>query len=167
MDKSKMMLVIIIALLVLLLGTVVGVGLVLFRMADGGSENFREPRPPGVEAAPRPGDIRTVSLGQMTANLALGPGGRSDNVIVEIDVGLNALADPSELEDFYAVFTRQTALARAVALDVFVSRTYEETRSLEGRRETQEIMKRELQDAFDSNLIVTVTFSHFNAVRGR
>lgn len=166
MDKSKLMMVVIIALLLMLLGTVVGVGVFLITRVSE-DVNWTEPQPPGVTEVIMPADLITVSLGTMTANLALGPNNRSDNVLVEVDVGLNAMVDDSEFEKFYAVFNRGIPIARAEVLDVFVSRTYYEVRTSEGRAETAEIIKLRLQDAFGSNLIVSVSFSEFNAHRGR
>lgn len=167
MDKSKMMMVIIIALLVLLLGTVVGVGVYLINLSDDeGGWDIQQP--PGVHDILMPEDLRTVSLETMTANLQLGPNNRSDNLVVEVVVGLNAhhTVDAEELEEFYGVFTRGIPVARAVAFDVFLNRTYEEVRTAEGRAETAEILTHALQEAFGSNLIVTVMFSEWNAVRG-
>jgi len=166
MDKSKMMMAVIIALLLLLLGTVVGVGLYLVRVS-GGDSNWTEPQDPAVIPVVRPGDLRTVSLGSLTANLALGPNNRSDNLVLEVNVGLNATVPTSELEDFYDIFNRGIPIARSEVLDVLVHRTYDQVRTGEGRAETAEIIKYRLQEAFDSNLIVTISFPQWNAVRGR
>jgi len=169
MDKSKMMMVVIIALLILLLGTVVGVGVYLINLSDSNG-GVNEPQAPAVHGVPVPADLRLVELGQMTANLALGPGGRSDNVVVNVTIGLNASdsIDEDELEEFYNfISTRGIIIARDVALRTLLSRTYDQVRSVEGQMEAQEAMMYALQDAFGSNLIVQVFFSEWNAVRGR
>ena len=165
MDKSKLMMVIIIALLVLLLGTVVGVGVYLINLSDNdGGHDI--PQAPGTHSIIMPGDMFQVPLGQQTANLALGPNNRSDNIVFEAVVSLNA-TDEDELEEFYGVLTRSLSVARNEVFNVFVSRTYEEVRTLEGRAETAEIIKHRLQEAFGSNLIVAVIFDEYNVVRGR
>ncbi|MCL2223882.1 MAG: flagellar basal body-associated FliL family protein [Defluviitaleaceae bacterium] len=168
MDKSKMMMAIIIALLVLLLGTVVGVGFYLISVSGGDTANFGEPQGPVVQGPVMPEHMRTVSLGSMTANLALGPNNRSDNLVLEVEVGINAheSVDASELEQFYGVFNRSIPIARSEVLNVLVTRTYDEIRTYEGRQETAEIMKYRLQEAFGSNLIISVHFPEWHAVRG-
>ncbi|MCL2355857.1 MAG: flagellar basal body-associated FliL family protein [Defluviitaleaceae bacterium] len=167
MDKSKMMMVVIILLLVLLLVTVGAVSFFLLR-------NFPRPQDVQVNGARSgesiivltPADMRLVSLGQQTANLAAGPGGRNDNIVLSVDVGLNATVSDSELDEFYATFTRSISAARSIVLDVLVARTFDEVRTLEGRAETAEIIKYALQEAFGSNLIVDVFFDEWNVVRG-
>lgn len=164
MDKSKMMMGIIIALLVLLIITVVGVSIWLVnqshRSGDNGGFVIGNTGDPTIR------DIQTVSLGSMTANLALGPNGRSDNLVVTVDIGLDTRGDEAYFEEFYADLNRNIPAARSEVLNVFVSRTYEEIRTLEGRQETAEILKNHLQEAFGSNLIVTVMFPEWTAVRG-
>ena len=169
MDKSKMMMIIIIALLVLLLGTVVGVGVYLINLSSTDNSEWVEQQQPVTVGDLRPSDLRLVSLDSVTANLAPGPGGRSDNIVVEVYVGLNASTsiDEAELDEFYAIFNRGLPIARSIVFDVFVTREYDEIRTLEGRAETAEIIRNELQEAFGSNLIVSIFFSNWNVVRGR
>jgi flagellar basal body-associated protein FliL len=168
MDKSKMMMIIIIALLVLLLGTVVGVGVYLISLADDDTATFVEHDGPAVTTILMPEDMYMVSLGErVTANLALGPNNRSDNVIFNVDVGLNHTVDASEFDEFYGMFNQRLSIARAEVLGVFLTRTYDEVRTREGRDETAEMIKYRLQEVFGSNLIVSVVFSDWNAVRGR
>jgi flagellar basal body-associated protein FliL len=168
MDKSKMMMIIIIALLVLLLGTVVGVGVYLINLADSDSA-WHEEQGPATTSVLTPAEMRLIPLESMNANLALGPGGRSDNLVVEVVVGLNASdsIDVAELDRFEADFNRSIAAARSKALEILVSRTYDEVRTLEGRAETAELILYALQEEFGSNLIVRVFFNEWTAVRGR
>jgi flagellar basal body-associated protein FliL len=153
--------------LVLLLGTVVGVGVYLINLSDSESA-WHDEQLPVTTTVLTPAELRLVSLGEpMNINLALGPGGRNDNLVVEVVVGLNDTVDDDEIEAFYNTFTSRIAIARSTALDVFVTRTYDEVRTLEGRAETAEILKYALQEAFSSNLIVDVFFNEWTAVRGR
>jgi len=153
--------------LVLLLGTVIGVGVYLISLSNDDAAHFNEPQRVEVTHDLTPSDMVFISLGEMTANLALGPNNRSDNAWLEVSVGLNATIEEAELEEFYGVVTRGIPVARAEVFNVFVTRTYEELRTLEGRQATEEIIKYRLQEVFASNLIVDVSFSNFNAVRGR
>jgi flagellar basal body-associated protein FliL len=167
MDKSKMMMIVIIALLVLLLGTVVGVGVYLISLADDDVTRFETPADPNVTQITMPGDMTMISLDSVIANLALGPNNRSDNVVTNVYVGIDRTRDEEEYEEFYEIFMRSLSIARAEVLNVLVSRTYDEVRTLEGRLETGETIKLRLQEVFGSNLIVYVTFSEWHAVRGR
>jgi len=166
MDKSKMMMVIIILLLVLLLGTVVAVSFLLVNNFVGIDSNHAEVQATRTETVLTPGDMRLIPLGQQTANLALGPGGRNDNIVVSVEVGLDATGSESDLEDFYATFNRSIPAARSIVFDILVERTFDEVRTLEGRAETGELIKYALQEAFGSNLIVDVFFDEWNVVRG-
>jgi flagellar basal body-associated protein FliL len=168
MDKSKMMMVIIIALLVLLLGTVVGVGAYLMSMTspEGGWNEPVEAPPAGVIAI---ADMRIVSLGDnMIANLYQISGSRQDTVSVDIIVGLDERTHISsdELEAFYDTFNRRIAVARSVANEIFVTKTFDELSTLEGRREAAEDIKNQLQEVFQSNLIVHVSFPNMVVIRG-
>ncbi|MCL1846240.1 MAG: flagellar basal body-associated FliL family protein [Defluviitaleaceae bacterium] len=168
MDKSKMMMAVIILLLVLLLGTVVAVSFLLMnRINTQPSGNLAEAQiGPITERVLTPADMRLVPLGQQTANLQLGPGGRNDNIVVSVEVGLDATVPPADLEDFYAAFNRSIPAARSVVFDILVERTFDEVRTLEGRAETSEIIKYALQEAFGSNLIVDIFFDEWNVVKG-
>ncbi|MCL1862571.1 MAG: flagellar basal body-associated FliL family protein [Defluviitaleaceae bacterium] len=170
MDKSKLMMIIIIALLVLLLGTVIGVGVYLITISNEDPTPFHDPGRVVVNQDLTPSDMIFVQLGElMTANLAPGPNNRSDIIRLEVTVGLNAhpSVDEDELEDFYGVMTRGIPAARAEVFNVLITRTYEELRTLEGRLAVEEIMKHQLQDLFSSNLIVDVSFSDVIVSRGR
>jgi flagellar basal body-associated protein FliL len=124
-----------------------------------------EPLPPVVADDILPWNLRSVSLGSFTANLALGTSDRSDSLVLEVVVGLNADAD--YIEEIYERINDSIHVARSEILDVLLSRTYYQVRTLEGRAETAEIIKNHLQNLFHSNAIVTVVFPEWYAVRGR
>lgn len=166
MDKSKVMMGIIILLLVLLLGTVVAVSFLMINRFTRAARAFDGPAVVETATVLTPADMRLVPLDQQRANLALGPGGRNDNIVLEVVVGLNATVNESELEEFYTDFNRGISAARSIVFDILVERTFDEVRTLEGRAETAEIIKYELQNAFGSNLIVAVFFDEWNVVRG-
>jgi flagellar basal body-associated protein FliL len=161
MDKSKMMMGIIIALLLLLIGTVVGVGLYLMSQVPGEAPSIK-PLPEDVISIK---DMRIVQLGEKITNLAPGPGGRLDFISCEITVGLDERKPGEEFEEFYAEFNKNIPLALGIADNVLIQRTFEEMRTLEGKQETAEIIKNALQQAFESNLIVDVTFNKYTVDR--
>jgi flagellar basal body-associated protein FliL len=151
----------------MLLLTVVGVGVYLINLADTEITVWEDPQGVATETQLRPSDLELVSLDQITANLAPGPNGRSDNIVVEVYVGLNATGDEAQLTEFLSSFNRGLPIARSIVFDVFVTREYDAITTLEGRAETAELIRNELQEAFGSNLIVSVFFSNWNVVRGR
>ncbi|MCL1843924.1 MAG: hypothetical protein FWF79_08930 [Defluviitaleaceae bacterium] len=167
MDKSKMMMIIIIALLVLLLGTVVGVAVHLVFMGGDDVTVWNEPGQPGVVQPIRPADVYGISLERITTSLAPGPGGRVDSIIVEPYVGLDGRVDEEELNAFINEFNRGINLARAEAIRVFLALEFDEIRTNEGRDAAAEILKNRLQELFESNLIVKVSFPEWNVLRGR
>ena len=169
MDKSRMMMIIIIALLVLLLGVVVGVGVWLIRIPGSGVEDWDRQQPPELSVILTPRDLEIFTLEPMTTNLALGSDGRSNHVVATLVIGINAheTVDAKELEEFLADFERKLPVVRSIALEVFGSLLASDVRSVEGRANAAEIIKLNLQETFNSNLIVSVFYSDWNLVEGR
>jgi len=166
MDKSKLMLIIIIALLILLVGAVLAVGVWFIRTTPVEAD-WGDHQAPGVTHELSPQDIVWVTLDSITTNLAQGPGGRMDYIVAEVLVGINGTVPQDELESFEATFYRSLALARSEAISTFVSLTLEEVITPEGQNMTAEIIKNRLQVAFESPLIVSVSFSDWTIQRGR
>jgi len=169
MDKSKLMMFIIIALLVLLLGTVVGVTFYLIGLVgDDSLTDFQR-----VEAAELPPslslmDLREVPLGdRIVTNLAIGERGTSDTVATGVILGVNNTGDQGELEEFVDAITERVRMARGIAINVFGDLTYEQVRSPEGQQAAAEEIMSRLQAAFSTNLIIHVGFYDWNVQRGR
>ena len=168
MDKSKLMMIIIISLLVLLLGTVVGVTFYLINLVgDGAPEDFHVVD----EQAPPPNigfmDLVEVPLGRITTNLAIGERGTSDTVMLEVILGVNNTVDQSEIDEFVEQMNDRIGFARGQVNTVFGGLTYEEVRTPEGQKAAQEEITSRLQAAFQTNLIIDVQFSEWFAQRGR
>jgi len=124
------------------------------------------PRRPPANAVPHAPDIPVFSLGSIVAYLAPIASGRVHQVTAEVDIGLvdSALLDSTDtrqLDDIRNALTEEVELARTTVSQVFATRTIEEANPLEGRREMQTEMLHALQEAFDTDIIVTVTFSSF------
>jgi len=171
MDKSKLMMVIIIVLLVLLLGTVVGVTFYLINLVgDSGTTIEARELDDRDDRVGRPFslmDIDEVPMDQMMVNLAIGPRGTSDFVMVEVVIGVDNRGDASELAAFKTNLNNRLRLASGIVNTVFGELTYEEVRTTEGQSATEEEIMRRLQTAFETNLILQVSFSEFFAQRGR
>jgi len=169
MDKSKLMMIIIIALLVLLLGTVVGVTFYLINLVgDDSPENFHVTDAPAPPPHLHFRDLAEVPLGErISTNLAIGDQGTSDLVSVEVVLGVNNTGDQSEIDEFIASVSDRLGMARGIAISVFGELTYDEVRTPEGQLAAAEEMKSRLQTVFATNLIVHVGFSDWFAARGR
>lgn len=167
MDKSRLMMFVIIALLVILIGTVVGGIVILMRPAPD-PEIWADP----PEQLPLPVqrrsfmDLIEVSLGErINTNLATGLDGRPAIVLTEVAVGVDGLADQAEIDAFMASFEARIAFARAVILDEFGKALYDDVNSVEGRAALAEVMTQALQEQFETNLIIRVFFSEWNLQR--
>jgi flagellar basal body-associated protein FliL len=169
MDKSKLMMIIIIALLVLLLGTVVFVTFYLINLVgndDPGVHTQIVDRE--IPAHITMGDLDEVSLGdRMTINLAIGDRGTSDTAAFEIVVGIHNAGDQSAVDGIISSINARQGMARGIVIGVLGDLTYEEVRTPEGRSAAAEEVMTRLQTAFESPLIVKVEFSEWFAMRGR
>ncbi|MCL2216340.1 MAG: flagellar basal body-associated FliL family protein [Defluviitaleaceae bacterium] len=168
MDKSKLMMIIIIALLVLLLGTVVGVTFYLINLVGDESPDFQQAEdrtlPPNLSLM----DLVEIPLGErFSTNLAIGEHGTSDTVLASIVLGINNTGEQGEIDDFVDDVNDRIRMARGIVLDVLGERTYEQVRTPEGRNAAAEEIKLRLQAAFSTNLIILVEFPEWFVQRGR
>jgi flagellar basal body-associated protein FliL len=171
MDKSKLMMTIIIALLVLLLGTVVGLAIYFMSFGDGiDSRDWHQQQfiRPG-DRGPSLMDLEIIPLGdRVSTNLASGvPGRPSDMVTSYIEVGIDSRGDDGEFNTFVTAFNQRISAARSIAIRVLNDLTYDEVRTTEGQAAAAEVIMRRLQEEFDSELVVRVFFSDWQVVRGR
>ena len=153
MDKSKPMMIIIIALLVLLLGTVVAV--TLFLITSFGGDGGPDESGPRITPTPhiQPGDISWHELEEIRTNLLEPPTGRNAFILVSLMVGVNNAAPRAEVQAFELAFNYQRA--RTIANEVFFSATYSEAKSPEGRAAIEERILNRLQLEF-GHLVINV-----------
>ena len=169
MDKSRLMMIVIIALLVILIGTVIGTTIFLLSGPDPDPDIFAEVPDP-VHHLQRTSlmDMVEVSLGErFQTNLATGIDGRVAIVIAEVVVGMDGEADLAELESFIMSFNARIGMARSVIIQEFGSAYFEDVNTPEGQLALAETMTRSLQEQFESNLILRVFFSDWTVQRGR
>ena len=169
MDKSRLMMIVIIALLVILIGTVIGTTLFLLSGNDPALDIFAEVHDP-VHHPQRITlmDMVEVSLGErFQTNLATGADGRVAMVFSEVVVGLDGQADPAELEPFIISFNARQGMARAVIISEFGNAFFDDINTPEGKMALAETMTLALREQFDSNLILRVFFSDWTISRGR
>ena len=169
MDKSRLMMIVIIALLVILIGTVVGTTLFLLSGNDPDPDIFAE-APDPIHHPQRTSlmDMVEVSLGErFQTNLATGADGRVAMVIAEVVVGMDGDADVDELGTFIMSFNARLGMARSVIIQEFGNAHFEDVNTPEGQLELAETMTRALREQFESNLILRVFFSDWTVQRGR
>ena len=169
MDKSRLMMIIIIALLVILIGTVVGTTLFLLSGPDPDPEIFAEvPEPVHHPQRTSLMDMVEVPLGErFQTNLATGADGRIAMVIAEVVVGLDGEAPLDELDPFITSFNARIGMARSIIIHEFGNAHFDDVNSPEGQMALAETMTRALQEQFESNLILRVFFSDWTVQRGR
>ena len=168
MDKGRVMMVVIIALLVILIGTVVG-GIIFLSRPGADPDAFAEVADP-VHHPQRVGlmDMVEVSLGErFTTNLAIGQDGRMGMVMTEVVVGVDGLADAAELEAFLINFNARQGFARAVIINEFGNAHFDDVNTVEGQLALGEVMTNALREQFETNLVLRVFFSDWNVQRGR
>jgi flagellar basal body-associated protein FliL len=161
MEKSKLMMIIIIALLVLLLGTVVGVSLYALKLFNENSDpeaRAAANQPQVVKNLTRE-QITSVSLGDpITTNLQKGDDGKSHFAILSVEVGYDNTVK-NESDAFGLVLAENIKYARSVALSCIYGRKYEELQDMDGLNELAAEILQKLQEGFNSQMIVEVTIS--------
>jgi len=156
MDKSKLMMTIIIALLIILLGTVVAVTLYLINFVGDGDTVIPEAGPAHVLSVT---DLEPISLGDLiTTHLAYGADGRVRMIRTGITVGIDTTGNAAEYTTFISDFTHRINFARGLAVTTLNGLTYDQIRTPEGQLMTAEMILNGLQELFETNLIVNVTF---------
>ena len=166
MDKSKLMMIIIIALLVILLGTVIAV--TVFLIGTVGGDGGEQP-PLVVAALPQQqlsiSELEPINLGDspIATHLAYGADGRARQVRAEVIIGIDP-RDEDAFEEFMSNFGPRVRFARSIAITIFNGLTYEQVRTPEGQAMVAEMIRDSLQEAFNTNLIVAVSFSEWVVV---
>jgi flagellar basal body-associated protein FliL len=161
MERSKLMMIIIIALLVLLLGTVVGVSVYVMNMIRSQTSL--------VESADNPiaqrwslEDTTSIQLGDtpIVTNLARSESGGNHFIRVSAWVGfLNTEKKASDT--LAATLEDNIHIARSIALACIKGSTYEELSDPEGKVNLENKILLRLQEEFESNLIVFVSMDDY------
>ena len=160
MEKSNLMMIVIIVLLVALLGTVVAVTLYAFNMVQ--NMETMAAHDGGWDRSVRtllPGEITYVMIGDpITTNLSTADGGARGNLArLQLTVGFDN-TQGSESDDMATRLEEQAVSIRMMALDIVGNRTIDEL-SAQGARDVlaAEILEI-LQHDFRTNMIVSVGF---------
>ena len=157
MEKSNLMMIVIIVLLVALLGTVVGVTFFAFNMMRSMEAQAAE-----FERAQRylhPDEITHVMIGDaIVTNLASEAGTISNNIAsVRLVVGFDNTMG-RESETVAELINEHMTYIRMVALASLGSRTFSELNNQGGRDALSAELLETLQNDFRTNMIVSVGF---------
>jgi flagellar basal body-associated protein FliL len=161
MEKSKLMMIVIIALLVLLLATVVGVSFYIMGLVN--SQEALDPNaPPQAARALSLEEQQVVSLGEpIVTNLARDPnaGPRDRGRMIRISVLFSYdITDSKLAAELAAKIDANLHIARSIALACIISSTYEDLSDAEGMANLADKIKIRLQEEFETSLIVSVYF---------
>ena len=159
MEKSSLMMIVIIFLLVALLGTIVGVTFYAFNMVqnmEAQAAGF------GFERQVRvlhPDDISYIMIGEpITTNLAAEGGAIGNHMArVQLAVGYDNTQGRESNEAAQLIQENMTVI-RMMAIDALGNRTFQELSTQGSRNELAYELLYSLQNDFRSNMIVSVGF---------
>ena len=161
MEKSKLMMIFIIVLLLALLGTVVAVSLYVMSMVrnmDGGLAGLGQPTRPSPTRVLTAEEINNITIGSpLTTNLAYRDGGGRRMIRAQIMVGYDS-TQGSDSAAVRSLIENEAEFIRAVLLMEISNSYYEELSASGGRAILADRILRRLQDEYNNNLIVQVVF---------
>jgi flagellar basal body-associated protein FliL len=162
MEKGKLMMVIIIALLVILLGAVVGVSIYVMNLINSQTTIADVVNAQSQIATSLSIDEKaSMSLGDaIVTNLATGADGRKHFISVNGYIAYD-IRDKKASDTFATKLTNNIHIARSIALACIISSTYEDLRDPDGMSILADRITRRLQEEFETNLIVDVYLSDF------
>jgi len=162
MGKDKLMMIIIIALLVIILGTVAGVSVYLINLmnkqANGeatGDETI------AAVIALKPDEMTPVVLGdEILTNLAKGPENKQRILKAQVVLRYDNTQGKAST-DFATLLEINVDVARSIALACMRSQTGEVLETPEGQDDLAVLIKTRLQEEFHTTLIVDVMFRNW------
>ncbi len=160
LEKNKILMVVIIALLVILLAAIAFLGFSVSKFLSGPKDDNTEVTDTTEISVPVD-KIQTVNLSRPIAtNLLKGADGASHNISVNPVIGVN-ITNKKEGEKIVTLLTEKESIVRDICGDIVRSKTYEELSRPDGKDLLcQEILER-LQEEFSSDLIYQVYADDF------
>ena len=155
MEKIKPLMMTIIVLLVVVLG---GVGFVVYSMQGMAGYASSEPVRTEGSSMLTLDQIEKVALSSPISTNLLGTGGAQHFVNINLAVGVNN-TDTRDSPKILDSLRSSEAVIRDVVLGVIRSQSYHDLIQPEGQDLLREHIKTQLQETFDSNLIVQVFIS--------
>lgn len=163
MEKNKVMMIVIIALLVILLGAIVTVGIFTFKLLNSDDE--------GVPNRVYAKEVATLSVDQIdtihitdaiATNLARGTDGLDHIIKAEISIGI-VNTDKKRSQAVKKSIEDNEVIVRDICIGILRSKTYQEASRPDGKDILSEEILEVLQQEFSTNLIVAVYFSDYVA----
>jgi len=162
MEKSSLMMIVIIVLLVALLGTVVGVTFYAFNMVS--SMETATQTAGGFDRSQRtlhPDEIGRIVIGDVIiTNLATNAGGFAGHARVQVVVGYDQTQE-RDSANVSELIHEQMDYIRMIALASINNRTREELAARDGMETLAAELLETLQNDFRTNMIVSVGFSEW------
>ncbi len=159
MEKNKILMVVIIALLVILLSAMGFLGFTLVRFMQNSGKNANNDI--GSMATLPIGDVTLVPLTKpISTNLKAGVDGLSHIISVSLSVGVNN-TDKKESPLLVQQLTSQESIVRDICLSTIRNKTFEELQSQDSETALSNEILARLQDTFKNNLIYQVYISDF------
>lgn len=156
MEKNKIMMIVIISLLLVLIGTIVGLSVYAMRFLNKEAEEI----PENTESVTvEQSEIQLITLPDpISTNLAKGNDTKEHVIRLKVSVAVN-MSEKKESPVLLQLLTDRTIVIQDVIIGVLRNKTYEELSATN----TQEILREEiltkLQQEFNTNLISTVYIS--------
>jgi flagellar basal body-associated protein FliL len=152
MEKNKLMMIIIIALLVLLLGTV---GAVSFYVLNLVRSQPDPDAPSQIARGVTLDEIESISLGEFVTNLAKTEQNKDRLIRISLSLAYDK-TDKKASEALVEKINQHHHIARSIALACILSSTYDELIIPDGLANLADKIRVRLQEEFESNLIVDV-----------
>jgi flagellar basal body-associated protein FliL len=157
LEKNKLMMISILALLVILLGTIIGVSLYVFKMIH--ADNAHASAPTENEARLTLDQIQKVPLSApISTNLMQDADGSNHYVKLDLAVGVNSTIKDESPEMVESLANNQM-VTRDIILSILRHTTFDDLSKPEGQELLKSDIKTKLQEEYNSNLIVQIYIS--------
>ena len=159
MDKNKIFMIVIIALLVVLIGFMAwfmlfGMPQILNAQNNGGGEPqvvYETPEPPKKLSAQ---DITTFNLASnITSNLLPSADGKKHIIVLTMGLGIDKTA--ADQDAMLSLLTANEIIVRDAVSEILASRTMEDLQGAEGKAALSQDILARIQEEFDTNTIVS------------
>ena len=158
LEKSKIMMIVIIALLVVMLATIIVGGIFTFRLLRTGGEDVPERiQPINVTVSPSELDLINLSSAIVT-NLAMGTDGTERFISMGISIGV-INTDKKESPVIKDLIISREPLVKDICLAIVGRKTAQELRRPDGKEILADEILAALQQEFGSNLIYSISYS--------
>lgn len=157
MEKNKVMMISIIGLLVVLLGTIVGLGIFTINSLKKSEEPNVKTEESTERKLLKKDELTVIELKEpINTNLPVGEDGKDTHVVrLNLSLAVNNTVK-KESDSTIAIISGKEIIVRDLVLDILKRKTYEEIKKPDAREILKEEILQSLKDEFDTDLIVAV-----------